>query len=96
MEKIGNILLKYLKDHGLYSRVLEYESVKIYNREILEKYPQLKPSHASDIYEGTIKISVPDSVLNYEVFLKKHEIIESINRILGKKIVKDLIVRIEG
>lgn len=96
MEKIGNILLDYLKKNGLYEKVLQYQSLTIYNQEILKEFPALSPSYASDIHEGILKIIASNSTLSYEIFLKKQDIMERINRIFGKKIIKDIIVRVEG
>ncbi len=96
MELIGETLLNYLKSKGFYEKLLDFQAVDIYNEEIRKKFPEFKASNAINIEQGVLKIITNNSVLSYEIFLNKQQIIEEINKIFSKKIIKDIVVRVGG
>lgn len=94
MKDLRQILGQYIKRNGWEEKLSSFQAVNIYNKELKEIYPQLKDSYADGIDDGILSVVALDSVINYEIVLKKREIIEKINRILKRKVLKEIGVRI--
>lgn len=93
MKKLGQVLQEFLKTSGLDQQIAASKAVLLYNQELLPSDPNLKNTHAESIMDGILKINAPNSVIAYEVIMRRHDIVQKINRILGRKVVTDIAVR---
>ena len=94
MERLDNIINKFLKDRGFDKKLSEFNALSFFNQEVVTKYPQIEESYAIDIQNGNLKVLTHHSTLKYEFFLIKNQIIEMINQHFSSKIVKDITVLI--
>jgi hypothetical protein len=96
MKSLGEAIQKYLQQNGLRELIKEHQAINVYNDDIILEYPMLESSRATDIQQGILKIMAPNSAVSFEIFVRKNDLIQAINRRLSQKIVKDLVIRIGG
>lgn len=90
------ILENLMIQKGWNFHLKEAQAVEIYNQMICEHYQELSSSKAEWIKDGTLSILAENSVVAYEIFLKKNQLIQTLNQLIKEKIVYDIAVKIGG
>lgn len=88
-EKLSDILNQVLKQNHLDVKMYETRVVKSWSAVLGENVMQ----YTSNIYFSKKKlyVTLTSSVLRQELFLTRHEIINSLNKYVGVSVVKEII-----
>ncbi len=90
-ENIQNILNRIIKQFGWQEKSDFAIIINKWEDILGEKMSKIsKPNKLND---GILTINVDSSVWRSEIFLHKEQIIENINKLYGRIVVKDLIIR---
>jgi predicted nucleic acid-binding Zn ribbon protein len=87
---LGELLGELLQQYGLADRVKEYEAVNSWAEVVGEQIASR--ARAKDVRDGTLIVEVASSAWRNELFYLKAEIIEKINKRIGKKVIHDLLL----
>lgn len=96
MQRIDEILKQLLSQRGWSSRLKQVQAVEIYNQMIREHFKELTSSKAVWAENGILSIQAENSVVMYEIFLKKNDLIQTLNQLMKEKIITDIAVKIGG
>lgn len=96
MQKIDEILKQLLSQRGWSDRLKTIQAVEIYNQMIREHFKELTSSQAVWVENGILSIQAENSVVLYEIFLKKNDLIQTLNQLMKEKIITDIAVKIGG
>ncbi|MEE9167826.1 MAG: DUF721 domain-containing protein [Candidatus Neomarinimicrobiota bacterium] len=88
MEELSKVLTSLLRKTGIESAVLQNKAVILWNDVVGE--PISKNTIPEEVKQGTLIVRVSTPVWRNELIFKKQEIIEKLNRALGRKIIKDI------
>ena len=88
MEEIKKILEKLLMDTGIETPVLQNRSLLVWSKVVGETIA--KNSSAEEVKHGKLIVKVSTPVWRNELILRKKEILEKLNKALGKKVIKDI------
>lgn len=88
METLGQALKKLIKDLGIENEVIHHQAVQFWPEVVGKKIAAISQAEKIDGKILFVKVK-NDSWRNELVFLKK-DIIERLNKRIGKKIVEDL------
>jgi predicted nucleic acid-binding Zn ribbon protein len=85
---IGEVLGELLHQYGLMERVKEFDAVNCW----VEVAGEQIASHtkARDVRDGALIIEVENSAWRNELYYLKAELIEQINKKIGKKVIHDI------
>jgi|YNPMSStandDraft_1061717.scaffolds.fasta_scaffold01047_12 hypothetical protein len=89
MEKIGEILKNYLSSLNLDEKIREQEIIRVAKDFLLTNF---EIDGDVDYKNRVLKITIDDASLKYEIMLKRDDIINSINKSLGKKEIDKILV----
>jgi len=89
MEKIGEILKNYLSSLNLDEKIREQEIIRVAKDFLLTNFGI---DGDVDYKNRVLKITIDDASLKYEIMLKRDDIINSINKSLGKKEIDKILV----
>ena len=85
---LGDILLPILKKRGLASKIEENQVLKLWPKAIGDKLNLQTKAHA--FRNGTLFVKTTSSIWVQQLHFIKEEIIDKVNEIAGKKILKDI------
>lgn len=90
MEQLGNILQKFLCELGIDRPIMRYRALTLWSEVVGEKISEItEPQRLND---GKIFIKVKNDSWRNELVFHKQEIIDKINRELGSRVVKEIIL----
>jgi predicted nucleic acid-binding Zn ribbon protein len=87
---VGDLLGELLHQYGLADRVKEFEAVNCWAEVAGEQIAS--HTKAKDVREGTLIVEVSGSAWRNELLYLKAELIEQINKKIGKKIIHDIML----
>ncbi len=90
MEQIGNILSKFLYELGIEKPIMKYRALRMWPEIVGERIS--KVTEAKGLTDGKMFVKVQNDSWRNEITFYKQEIIQKINREVGSKIVKDIIL----
>jgi len=90
MEQIGNILSKFLYELGINKPVMKYRALTMWPEIVGERISNV--TEAKRLTDGKIFVKVQNDSWRNELTFYKQEIIQKINKEIGLKIVKDIIL----
>jgi len=90
MEQIGNILSKFLYELGIDKPVMKYRALTMWPEIVGERISNV--TEAKRLTDGKIFVKVQNDSWRNELTFYKQEIIQKINKEIGLKIVKDIIL----
>jgi len=88
MEEIKKTLEKLLMDTGIETPVLQHRSLLVWSKVVGETIA--KNSSPEEVKHGKLIVKVSTPVWRNELILRKKEILEKLNKALGKKVIKDI------
>jgi len=91
MQSIKSILPGVIKRTGISGKMKECEALLMWDKVASSLVSRTK---AVGISRGRMSINVTDSVVLYQLTLFKKEYIDKINKMLGKRLVRDIIFRV--
>ncbi len=90
MEQIGNILSKFLYELGIDRPVMKYRALTMWPEIVGERISNV--TEAKRLTDGKMFVKVQNDSWRNELTFYKQEIIQKINKEIGLKIVKDIIL----
>ena len=88
MEKLKTVLEKALKETGTQERVRQGRAITLWPKAAGKEIS--KVTEATYLKNGVIFVKAESSAWRNELIFQKEEIINKINRLLKKKIIKDI------
>jgi predicted nucleic acid-binding Zn ribbon protein len=88
---ISKIFLEFVESRNLTDRLAE-SSIPIYWKEVVGDVIASK-AKVRKFEEGKLYINTKSSTWKAEILLRKESIIVSINKILGKELIKELVIK---
>ena len=85
---IGEVLAALLQQHGLVDRVKEFDAVNCWAEVAGEQIAS--HTKARDVRDGALIVEVENSAWRNELYYLKAELIEKINKKIGKKVIHDI------
>jgi predicted nucleic acid-binding Zn ribbon protein len=85
---LGEALEGLIRDLGLRGKLREYDAVLRWEEAV---GPHIaKVATANRIQHGVLTVQVSNSTWRYELTMRKQELIEKLNTVLGEAVVKDV------
>lgn len=88
---ISKVFLEFVESRNLTQRLTE-SSIPLYWKEVVGEVIASK-TKVKKFDEGKLYISTKSSTWKAEILLRKENIIFNINKILGKEMIKDLVIK---
>lgn len=88
---ISKLFLEYVESRNLTERIAE-SSIPIYWKEVVGEIIASK-AKVKKFAEGKLYISTKSSTWKAEILLRKSTIIVNLNKILGKEMIKELVIK---
>jgi predicted nucleic acid-binding Zn ribbon protein len=86
---LGEVLQELLQQYGLADRVKELNAVNGWAEVVGEQIASR--AHAKDVRDGCLIVEVSSSAWRNELYYLKPEMIEKINKHIGKKVIHDIL-----
>jgi len=87
---VGDVLAELLQQYGLMDRLKEFDAVNCWADVVGEKIAE--HTKAKDVRDGALVVEVSGSAWRNELYYLKPDIIEKINKRIGKKIIHDIML----
>jgi predicted nucleic acid-binding Zn ribbon protein len=87
---IGDVLGELLQQYGLTDRVKEFDAVNCWVEVVGEQIAG--HTKAKDVRDGALIVEVASSAWRNELYYLKAELIEQINKKVGKKVIHDIML----
>lgn len=90
-ENISNVIIRYLRDTGLETPLLEYRAV--------EAWPEIAGNkvarYTADVnfFNQKLFVSLRSAALRNELMMRRTELVNRINNYLGARVVTDIVFR---
>jgi len=88
MKELKNILDSLLINMGIEKPIMQNKSILIWKDVVGETIA--KNTEPEEVKHGTLIVKVSTPVWKNELMFKKKEILEKLNNVLGKKVIKDI------
>ena len=88
MQELRKIIQTLLADTGIEKAVLQHKSLLIWKEIVGETIAN--NSEPSDVKHGVLTVKVSTPVWRNELVFRKKEILEKLNKVLGKDVIKDI------
>lgn len=85
---IGSAIDELVKSLGIQQKLHEYDAVVYWDEVVGERIAQM--AKATRILQGVLFVQVKTSTWRNELTLRKKEIIDKLNIIIGSQVVKDI------
>jgi predicted nucleic acid-binding Zn ribbon protein len=86
---LGDVLGELLQHYGIADRVKEFEAVNCWAEVVGEQVA--RHTKARDVRDGSLIVEVSSSAWRNELFYLKADLIEQVNKRIGKKIIHDIL-----
>ena len=90
MEQIGNILSKFLYELGIEKPIMKYRALTMWPEIVGERISNV--TEAKRLTDGKMFVKVQNDSWRNELTFYKQEIIQKMNKEIGVRIVKDIIL----
>jgi predicted nucleic acid-binding Zn ribbon protein len=87
---VGEVLGELLQQYGLTDRLKEFDAVNCWAEVAGEQIAN--HTKARDVRDGALVVEVSSSAWRNELYYLKPDIIEKINKKIGKKIIHDIML----
>jgi predicted nucleic acid-binding Zn ribbon protein len=87
-ETIGSAIDELVKSLGIQKKLQEYDAVVSWEKIVGERIAQM--TKATRILQGVLFVQVKTSTWRNELTLRKKEIIDKLNIVIGAEVVKDI------
>jgi len=91
VQSLGSVIKEYLKESRMERKLAEVEIVNAWP-EVLGK---IVARATNNIYikDGTLFVSLKSSIVRNELFIIRHDIINSLNRHVGLEVIKEIVLK---
>jgi predicted nucleic acid-binding Zn ribbon protein len=87
---VGEVLGELLHQFGLVDRLKEFDAVNCWAEVVGEQVAS--HTKAKDVRDGALIVEVSSSAWRNQLFYLKAELIEQINKKIGKKVIHDIML----
>ncbi|MCG3118400.1 MAG: hypothetical protein ALAOOOJD_00589 [bacterium] len=87
---VGDVLGELLQQYGLAERLREFDAVNCWAEIAGEQIAS--HTKARDVRDGALVVEVTSSAWRNQLFYLKAELIEQINKKIGKKVIHDIML----
>ncbi|MDZ7359356.1 MAG: DUF721 domain-containing protein [candidate division KSB1 bacterium] len=87
---VGEVLGELLQQFGLSDRLKEFDAVNCWAEVVGEQIAS--HTKAKDVRDGALVVEVSSSAWRNQLFYLKAELIEQINKKIGKKVIHDMML----
>jgi len=87
---VGEVLGELLQQFGLADRLKEFDAINCWAEVVGEQVAS--HTKAKDVRDGALIVEVSSSAWRNQLFYLKAELIEQINKKIGKKVIHDIML----
>jgi predicted nucleic acid-binding Zn ribbon protein len=87
-ESAGDVLRKLLEEENMISRLEEYKAIDLWPR--IVGLQLSRQTSRPTVKAGVMTIGVPAAPLRQELAMNRSQLVELINKALGKEVIKDI------
>jgi len=90
MERIGNIIVPFIKELGIDTKIKHYEALSIWSNVVGERIARV--TEPERIVDGKLFIKVRNDAWRNELLYMKSDLISRVNMKLGRSLIKDILL----